>query len=450
MTGSTKLAQHHPPATSAGAIADDDNHARFTVALASATNIGLSPRWVQYSGISLAARAAAEVLVDIATMHTHGDQAPQLDRERLAYFVGVGRADKLASVIVELESIGFLTIYSGGLDPITGKRRQRRDKRGRPIPDRFSISLHPPTNYVGPCNLTEADAEFVDDRDAAYTAAETAGKRLRTGNITILRTSTGHLEKPQVTADPGFRGQLDVPDPAIGGRPVFPQVTADPGIGGHLQIDQRSSISEGEIEDRLEPVSGGAAKPPATGRDEAHLAEVRGLVRRLPWTEWAQLRGVDFQLSRKDADQVQAAMAAAITTAGITLDEAIEIGRAALADVAKTSQPVGYVVNAFGPRHLPGRLRALTAEPLAADPVSLPVKASPSGIDGKSSRTRQVAQLDEPKAAAISRPECSTCGSSEGDGRGGRTVTGEDGFERPCPDCNSGWRIGTDSAEKLF
>src|SRR5215470_3911315 len=172
------MPNHHladPTRPAARTIADQpDRRGPFTIGVVAATNVGLSPRWVHYSGVSLAARAAAEVLADMATMRAHGDQAPTLDRERLAYFVGVGRADKLAPVLAELQAIGFLTIYGAGVDPATGRRRQRRDAQGRPLPDRFAISLHPPATYVGPGTLTEADTQFVADRNAAHQAATAA------------------------------------------------------------------------------------------------------------------------------------------------------------------------------------------------------------------------------------------------------------------------------------
>ncbi|WP_226358737.1 hypothetical protein [Pseudonocardia sp. ICBG601] len=118
------------------------------------------------------ARAAAEVLADMATMGPVGDAAPVLDRERLAYHVGVGRADKLAPILGELVEIGFLTVHDGGTDPGTGRRRQRRDGRGRPVPDRFAVSLHPPAGYRGPSTLAEADAAFSAARDAVYRDVE--------------------------------------------------------------------------------------------------------------------------------------------------------------------------------------------------------------------------------------------------------------------------------------
>ena len=115
----------------------------FVISLISAPSIGLSPRWVQYSGASAAACAVALVLVDLATITTHGDQAPWLDHERLVYLAGLDGVDLLARCLDELRQLGFLTIDSCG---------------------RFSISLHPPAGYAGPRNLAEADARFVASR----------------------------------------------------------------------------------------------------------------------------------------------------------------------------------------------------------------------------------------------------------------------------------------------
>ncbi|WP_224389023.1 hypothetical protein [Pseudonocardia sp. ICBG1293] len=261
----------------------------FTVGVASATSIGLSPRWVHYSGVSPAARVAAEVLADMATMRPAGDQAPVLDRERLAYHVGVGRADKLAPILAELIEIGFLTVYDGGADPDTGRRRQRRDGRGRPVPDRFAVSLHPPAGYRGAATLTEADAAFTAARDAVYRDVEATGKTPRAGRHTIPRPRPDRSRSPQVSTVPGSRGQVEGPVPEIRGQEEFALVGAVPEIGGqgeptvpgfrgqsefvqvrtvprfrgHLQIERSSiSLEEREIEGSS-ALARGSAPPPA-------------------------------------------------------------------------------------------------------------------------------------------------------------------------------------------
>jgi hypothetical protein len=186
-------------------------------------------------------------------------------------------------------------------------------------------------------------------------------------------------------------------------------------------------------------VPGGTAKPPATGLEEGAVAAVRHLVRRLPWRDWAELRGVKFQLMENDADAVQAAICEAMASAGITLDQAAEIGRAALAE-AKTN-PVGYVTDAFR-KHLPRRLRALAVEPLADNPLPLP--ALPTAATPHAGASKAVGQqgtgtatnpVDGPTPTLV-LPACPTCRAQEGETYpNARTVTGADGREQRCPDC---------------
>ncbi len=72
-----------------------DNRQPFTISLTTATSVGLSPRWVQYSGVTTTARAIAETLADLVTMKTRGSQTPTLDREFLAYAADLSRADQV-------------------------------------------------------------------------------------------------------------------------------------------------------------------------------------------------------------------------------------------------------------------------------------------------------------------------------------------------------------------
>jgi hypothetical protein len=430
----------------------------FNTGLTAATSVGLSPRWVQYSGVSPAACKLAEVLTDLNTMASRVDQPHQLDREFLAYIAGFGRADKLPPYLRELQDIGFLTVLDGGTDPVTGKRRQRRGQDGRPLPDFFRISLEPPPGYVGPRNLTEVQAQFEKDRNQVYEAVKKSGKDPRVGRHAIPRTKFGCFEAPQVTAVPDFRGQTLGAVPGSRGQDGFAQVTAVPGNGGQtlgavpgsrgqdgfaqvtavpdfrglLQIDQRSSISEREIEGSTEPVPGGTAEPPATGLDERHVAAVRELVRRLPWTRWANHHNRHFVLSPADADAVQKAMCSAISTAGVTLDQVGEIGRTALGE-AKT-KPVKYVIDAFGPTHLTRRLRALDAEPLSDNPLPLPGDSEPG--NAPATRTKPVrAKRALAKQAELADEKCEKCGCAADDPKFMRRVDDPDGRARWCPVC---------------
>lgn len=92
--------------------------------------------------------------------------------------------------------------------------------------------------------------------------------------------------------------------------------------------------------------------------------DVRDLVRRLPWIEWAEVRGVSGRLNRAAANLVHAAICDAMTRADISIDQATEIALAVLREVK--TDPVRCLVDAFG-KDLPERLRALQHTPLAAD-----------------------------------------------------------------------------------
>src|SRR5690606_33749279 len=220
-----------------------------------------------------------------------GDQRPALDREFVAYLAGLSRADKLPPFLEELQEIGFLSIFDGGPDPTTGRRRQRRDKSGRPVFDHFAITLEPPDGYVGPRNLTEVHAQFVADRDAAYREAVAANKKPRVGRQTIRRTEVGYVDESQVSTVPGFRGQDSPAVPGFRGQQEFPQVSpvpgfrgqdspAVPGFRGQQEFPQVSTVPgfRGPVldsidssprrrgEESIEPVAGGTAEPPATGQ----------------------------------------------------------------------------------------------------------------------------------------------------------------------------------------
>ena len=180
---------------------------------------------------------------------------------------------------------------------------------------------------------------------------------------------------------------------------------------------------------------GGTAKPPATGQDERQVAAVREVVRRLPWGEWAKLRNPEWRLTPVDADAVQGAICEAMASTGITLDQVAAIGQAALSE-AQSDQPVTYVTNAFT-KHLTRRLRALAVEPLADNPLPLLATAKPQASAPKPAKSGKDAAAGPDEAAPTKPvlPACPTCEAREGEGLGGRTVVGDDGRHRPCPDC---------------
>ncbi|WP_139319290.1 hypothetical protein [Pseudonocardia sp. Ae331_Ps2] len=273
------------------------------------------------------------------------------------------------------------------------------------------------------------------------------------GNVPPAR-GEGNVSAGQ--AHPPAAGSGRSPLPPAGGGGNVSAGQALPPARGVLQIE-RSSISPGgrEIEE-IEPVPGGSAAPPATGPAAAAVAaagsggpavafatrpataaaaaaasvappaglvggeagpvvpapgeHVRAVVRRLPWAAWAEHRRPGWRLSAADADQVQAAITEAITSQRITLDQATEIGQAALSE-AKGPQPVTYLVNAFT-KHLPRRLRALNHEPLdtaplplltptgPSEPFSQPQKRSPAPNKAAATAAAQQAVQDQGSSAA--------------------------------------------------
>jgi hypothetical protein len=387
-------------------VGADDGRGPFTAGLAAATSVGLSPRWVQYSGISAAACKVGEALADLATMNTRGGQRPTLDREFLAYVAGLSRADKLTPYLRELQNIGFLTVFDGGVDPLNGKRQQRRGQDGRPLPDHFEIALEPPLGYVGPRNLTQVHAQFITDRDAVYRAVEEAGKTPRVGRHAIPRTEVGRLESPQVAAVPQIRGQSADPVPQIRGQGKNPQVAAVPQIRGPLQIDQRSSISEREIEGSMEPVPGGAAGPPATGMDEQLASAVRDRVLQLGWLEWAERRGIkNFELGEPDVDLVQTAMCSVIADGRVDLATATKIAQHALVRAKSQQAPAVYVAGAFSETRLVEWLRRTTAVKLSDNPLPLPGASAAQADVAKAN-----GQPDREKPRPVLPEWCGTCG----------------------------------------
>lgn len=379
---------------------------------------------------------AATVLM-ASTVRVHGDLAVKLSPLRLALLCGFERPEKAKWLTDYLQEIGFLKVVDGGINPKTGRRQARRDAKGRPIDNEFLVLPVPPTNYCGPRTLAEIDALIAEDIAAAELEHERRNpgskKRSRPRNIPIQRRDLFDVSAGQSTLPPGGTDSATQPPARGDGDVSAGQPTLPP--GGTYQID-RSSISEREIEGSIEPVPGGTAKPPATGLEESAVAAVREQVRRLPWRKWAKVKlGVtNYQLMRHDADQVQNAMCAAMARDGITLEQATEVARHALAEA---KGPV-YVVRAFEPKKLGEWLRRLEAEPLAEDALPLPGAAKSQFSDPKPAKQQGSAAADpddgEPSKPVL--PACSTCDAEEGETYpNARTVTGADGREQRCPDC---------------
>ncbi|RAS57822.1 hypothetical protein C8D87_1215 [Lentzea atacamensis] len=406
-------------------------------------SVGISPRWVHYSGVSATARAIAEILADLTLNGTRGNVP--LDLDLIAYLVELGRGDKVMPFLNELEAIGFLTIYDGGVDA-KGKRRQLRDNEGNPAGYRFDVDVEAPTGYVGPKTFDEVYPQFLLDRTNALQAAKCAGKRARTGNLTVRRSTTGrfeesqvsrdtgirghggerdtgirgHGEDQQVSRDPGIRGHGGERDTGIRGHGEDQQVSRDTGIRGHLQNDQIDlSPSEREIE-MIEPVPGGAAEPPATGQGD--VAALKAVIRSLGWEGWATRHNVaKVELAPQEVRQLRTAMAAAMVRHRLTITQVEEIGKAALK--AATRRPVSFVTGAFADGNINGYLEDEPMEFLATKPVVLEAASKPS------SRPKTQSSTSGPV-----HPE--HCGDADCDPRTRMRTSADSNALRRCPECN--------------
>lgn len=259
-------------------------------------SVGLSPRWVHYSGVSVEARAIAELLAD-TVLAVQGDNATgEIDREYLAYFAGLRRADRVKNPLNELVEVGFLTIFDGGVDPETGRRRPRRDASGTPLPARYVINLEPPAGYIGPRNASEARVQFLLDRDLAYRDVEKSGRKPRKGHVTIRRTEFGRVEAGRST---------DVADV--------------------VSLPSRS--------------------PRVSQVEDSTRGRVTELVRGLPWESYANRVQRKVSVSRRDVDDLVGAIGPLLDSGRLTFEQARTIAHAAF--VRATGNPVSYVVRAF-------------------------------------------------------------------------------------------------------
>lgn len=330
---------------------EHESSERFIAQAAHAPSVGLSPRWVHYSGVSAEAQALAELLAD-NVLHVWGDNADgEIDREYLAYFANLRRADRVKDPLNELVEIGFLTIFDGGVDPDTGRRRPRRDASGTPLPARYVISLEPPAGYVGPRNATEARAQFLMDRDLAYREAEKAGRKPRKGNVTIQRTQFGRVEAGQPTR------VADV-------------------VSLQIHSDHVSQVE-------------------ASTRDR-----VTELVRGLPWESYANRVQRKVNVSRQDVDDLVGAIGPLLDSGRLTFEQARTIARAAF--LKSTGNPVSYVVRAFTEK-----LSRWLGE------IDTVMVVEPSKTSREDARAAAEAEPAVPVRPEL--PACDVCGAREGD-----------------------------------
>ncbi|MGI5507442.1 hypothetical protein [Lentzea sp. CA-135723] len=308
-------------------------------------------------------------------LRTEGEANAPLNRDKIARRCGISDASKARWIFDYLESIGFLRI----------RRHYAVPGRGRGY-DTFTVFTKPPLGYVGPQTHAELQ-RAMDDPDRLpqgdLFVSETAGHTEHAGSGTfgndqgagsgmLISETAGHTEH----AGSGTFGN----DQGAGSGMLISETaghTEHAGSGTFTQID-RSSISfgEGEIEGSM-PVPGGAAMPPATGKDERLATEVRTVIRRLDWAAWKRIKNKpNFVLNRNDASAIEAAMCAAITSGKITLAEATEIACLALPE----ANGVVYLVRAFGSK-LAEWTQRIQAEPLEQDTLPWRGQSTPSGND---------------------------------------------------------------------
>ncbi|TKG61493.1 hypothetical protein [Prauserella endophytica] len=414
----------------------DNGTAPITGAFLEAPSSISVPLWVKASGVSHAATHLADALL-AGAMTVHGDHAPTLNREFLAWWLGVKRYDKgLQKPLDELAQIGFLVIFDGGVDPKTGRRRKRRDPlTGQQIPDTYAVRMDSPPGYVGPRNLAEAAAWFADDRDAAYRAHHEAGRK---GAVSITRTKHGRIEDSQVRPTPSTKGVATPPTkgveafpqvrptpstkgvatPPTKGVEAFPQVRPTPSTKGVLDREREGTPSR-----EFPPSIDRRATPPGdAGPGGAPSNTAMAVVARSPWPSGQRP-------NRRQHVELALLVDSALQDHGLSEADVQDYVIATLQRRAKDEQrrkpgqkanPAGYVANALAPDMLP--------IPTPSDAIELPQPEDTDLPQGPQQHD------DPPPAAAPALPACSACRSHEGDPLPWRTIT-VDGRERPCPDC---------------
>ncbi|KMS92650.1 hypothetical protein ACZ91_03010 [Streptomyces regensis] len=169
---------------------------------------------------------------------------------------------------------------------------------------------------------------------------------------------------------------------------------------------------------------GGAAEPPATGKDEHDVAAAE-IVESAPWERVATRLGSEVSASQLDVDQMTGRIAERLRDGSVTVAQARQVVAAAL-DEAK-HKPVAYVAGAFAAGQLASWRARVSRVVLAQPSASVEVAESGSG---------PVSSAD----AAESLPECEECGTAAGgstkgrfrrDERG-RMVRDADGNRVPC------------------
>uniref|UniRef100_UPI003F496974 replicative DNA helicase n=1 Tax=Saccharothrix espanaensis TaxID=103731 RepID=UPI003F496974 len=372
--------------------------------------------------------AAQALIAD--RLRTREDVSTPLDREQIARRCGLGDAKRAGWLFDYLELIGFLRVQRHFGGPGRG-----RDK------DTFEVFVRPPLHYIGPhthAELERAQDEFELTGQATLFIAKTAGQPQGAGSRTkVADQGAGSRTLVDKTAGQpqGAGSRTKVADQGAGSRTLVDKTAGQPqgARSGTISdlIDLLPPVGDGGREE-IEPVPGGTAEPPATGQDEKRQA-VRELVRRLPWVAWGKrARRGTWQVSPDEVTEVVDAVCAVRRRTELSDEQVLTIGAQALHQAK--GDPAGYVAKAFS-KHL-GRY---LAEPLSENPVPLPEsdrdddhQVSAAGLE-TAVDARSAPGLGEETSGRPVWPECGTCDAREGEDWRGRTVTGDDGRERPCP-----------------
>jgi hypothetical protein len=420
MIGSADVAQHSDARPTESRAGDSPLHSELPFWITACVRLRRPQR---RNGTAITGSLANAVFPAVQALiadrlRTAPDAETPLTRDKVARRCGLTDGKSAGWLFDYLELIGFLRI----------ERHYAVPGRGRDV-DTFTVYTQPPANYVGP--RTHAELELAlddpDRRQAAVLFLDQLAMRTDSDESTTFEREQPAQSPTLLGKTAGQSGHHGSPTFATEQGDASPTLLAE--TAGHregdpsatLSLIDRSSIVK--IDRSIEPVPGGPAAPPATGLDDDQAAAVRELVGRLGWAEWSRRRvNGRFRLSRAGADEVQAAICAALVRGYVAMDQVAAVGQAALFEAKKT--PVAYVARAFSPANVGRHIRALGDEPLSDDPLP-----PPDEPDERNDRA--------PAPPDDALPACTTCGARAGEGAQYRWVTGSDDVAHPCRDCVS-------------
>ncbi|MBB3053522.1 hypothetical protein FHS23_004576 [Prauserella isguenensis] len=366
-----------------------------------------------------------------STANAHGDARVTVTRSAIAHWAGYSRYDKAAWIVQWLQRIGFLTVYRHYTHGKGGGGRTR---------DSFTVRLDPPENYRGPTHTGELAAAYADPEawGSIWTEdPESAGQ----GQHPLQGVKPEKVLPPTEGKALKTAGQGQNPLWGVKPEKVLPPTegkalkTAGQGQNPLQGVFPRARRSESDLlseerrGDQTEPVPGGAAEPPATGKDEHDVAAAE-IVEAAPWDRVATRLGSAVSASQLDVDQMTGRIAERLRDGSVTVVQARQVIAAALEEARH--KPVAYVAGAFGAGQL-SSWRARVSRVVLAQPSTSGEQISADVVDSDSD---SLASAD----AAESLPECEECGTPQGGsvkGRfrrdeNGRMVRDAEGHHVPC------------------